>query len=301
MKRVEHVDDLRAILDDARASGRRVGFVPTMGYLHEGHRSLVRAARAANDVVVASIFVNPLQFAAGEDLDRYPRDLDRDARILEAEHTDLLFTPPVEEMYPGGAPLTTVSLPALSRGLCGGARPTHFDGVATVVTKLFSIVGPSRAYFGKKDFQQYVIVRRLAADLSFPVEVVGCPLVREPDGLAMSSRNAYLSPAQRQAATVLWRGLSAGAAAVEAGERDAATLRRVVANTITVEPTARLEYVEVVSTADLAPVDRLDGEVLVAVAARLGETRLIDNISVVVDGGEVTCDLGVIAESPGER
>jgi pantoate--beta-alanine ligase len=281
-KVIEHVGDLRALLDDARRDGKTVGFVPTMGYLHEGHRSLMRAARAAHDVVVVSIFVNPLQFGAGEDLDNYPRDLEGDTRTAEAEGVDFLFLPSAEEMYPGGAPLTTVHTDGLTKGLCGDARPTHFDGVTTVVAKLFSIVGPCTAYFGKKDFQQFLVVKRMAADLCLPVEVVGCPLVREPDGLAMSSRNAYLSPDQRRAALVLFRALCAGATAVEAGERDGARVRRLVANTATVEEGVRLEYVEVRSAEDLTPLAELEGDVLVAIAARVGDTRLIDNITITI-------------------
>lgn len=292
MKRLEHADDLRGLLDEARADGRRVGFVPTMGYFHEGHRSLLRAARAADDLVVCSVFVNPLQFGAGEDLDRYPRDPEGDARIAEAEGVDVLFVPSVEEMY-GERCVTTVRVGELSEVLCGESRPTHFHGVATVCTKLFSIVGPCRAYFGKKDFQQLAVVRRAVSDLSMPVEVVGCPLVREPDGLAMSSRNEYLEPEEREAATVLFRALREGVATVEAGERDPATLRRVVANVVTAEPLVRLEYAEVVRTRDLRPPRAIEGDVLVAVAGRVGTARLIDNVTLAVQGDRVTADLGV--------
>jgi pantoate--beta-alanine ligase len=295
VKTIEHAGDLRALLDDARAAGSTVGFVPTMGFFHEGHRSLMRAARAAHDVVVVSLFVNPLQFGPTEDLDRYPRDTEGDTRAAEAEGVDYLFSPPVDEMYPGGRPLTAVHVDDVTDGLCGAARPGFFDGVATVVTKLFSIVGPCTAYFGRKDFQQLTVVRRLVSDLSLPVEVVGCPLVREPDGLAMSSRNAYLDPDERAAALVLVRALRTGAAAVEGGVRDPATLRRVVANAVTVEPAARLEYVEVVRAADMTSLDTLHGEVLVALAARVGSTRLIDNVTLVIDDGHVTSDLGVVS------
>lgn len=292
MRRVERVDDLRGILDEARAAGRTVGFVPTMGSFHEGHLGLVRAARAESDVVVVSIFVNPLQFGEGEDLDAYPRDPEGDAAAAEAEGVDVLFAPSVEEMYPREC-VTTVHVAELSEGLCGVARPAHFDGVATVVSKLFSIVGPCRAYFGKKDYQQLAVVRRLVADLGMPVEVVGCPLVREPDGVAMSSRNAYLGTEERRAATVLHRALVAGVEAARAGERDAEALARLVAGVVASEPRARLEYAEVVSADDLRPVRRLDGDVLVAVAARLGRARLIDNATLAVDGDDVVADLGV--------
>ena len=304
---VETIAALRAHLDEARSLGRTIGFVPTMGAFHDGHRSLMRAARASHDTVVVSLFVNPLQFGPSEDLDRYPKDLAGDLAAATAEGVDIVFAPPVEEMYPaadrsaGGAPpLTTVSVSGLTDGLCGSSRPGHFDGVATVVAKLFSIVGPSTAYFGRKDAQQLAVVRRLAADLCLPVRVVGCPLVREADGLAMSSRNRNLSPAQREAATVIHRGLQTGADVVTGGERDAGKLRRVVANVLTTEPMVRLEYVEVVAADTMAPLDVLDGEVLVAVAARVGDVRLIDNMTVYVDAGGAAVDLGVSVAPNGE-
>ena len=293
---IGRVADLRARLDADRAQGRTVGFVPTMGAFHEGHRSLMRAARAHHDTVVVSLFVNPLQFGPAEDLERYPRDLAGDLAVAAAERVDILFAPPVEEMYPGypAPPLTTVSVAGLTAGLCGGARPGHFDGVATVVAKLFGIVGPSTAYFGKKDAQQLAVVRRMAAELCLPVEIVGCPLVREADGLAMSSRNRNLVPAQREAATVIHRGLRAGADLVaEGGERDAGRLRRVVANVLTTEELVRLEYAEVVAADTLAPLEVLDGDVLVAVAARVGDVRLIDNMTIHVDDRGAVVDLGV--------
>ena len=293
---IERIGALRAELDAARAQGRTVGFVPTMGAFHDGHRSLMRAARAHHDTVVVSLFVNPLQFGPAEDLDRYPRDLAGDRAVAAAEGVDIVFAPPVKEMYTGfpAPPLTTVSVAGLTDGLCGSARPGHFDGVATVVTKLFGIVGPSTAYFGKKDAQQLAVVRRLAADLCLPVEVVGCPLVREADGLAMSSRNRNLSPGEREAATVIHRGLRAGAELVVAGgERDAGRLRRVVANVLTTEELVRLEYAEVVAADTLAPLDVLDGDVLVAVAARVGDVRLIDNMTIRIDARGADVDLGV--------
>jgi pantoate--beta-alanine ligase len=293
---IESIADLRGQLDAVRADGRSVGLVPTMGAFHEGHRSLMRAARGRHDAVVVSLFVNPLQFGPAEDLDRYPRDLAGDLAVAAAEGVDVVFAPPVREMYPGwpAPPLTTVSVAGLTDGLCGSARPGHFDGVATVVAKLFAIVGPSTAYFGKKDAQQLAVVRRMAADLCLPVEVVGCPLVREPDGLAMSSRNRNLTPAEREAATVIHRGLRAGAElVVDGGERDAGRLRRVVANVLTTEELVRLEYAEVVAADTLAPVEVLGGEVLVAVAARVGDVRLIDNMTIRIDAEGAAVDLGV--------
>jgi pantoate--beta-alanine ligase len=304
---IERVADLRACLDAARHrnvnEGRSVGFVPTMGAFHAGHRSLMAAARAHHDLVVVSLFVNPLQFGPAEDLDRYPRDLDGDLDIAAAEGVDVVFAPPVGEMYPGfpAPPLTTVSVAGLTEGLCGSARPGHFDGVATVVAKLFSIVGPSTAYFGKKDAQQLAVVRRMAGDLCLPVEIVGCPLVREADGLAMSSRNRNLAPGEREAAAAIHRGLRAGAELVVAGgERDAGRLRRVVANVLTTEELVRLEYAEVVAADTLAPLDVLDGDVLVAVAARVGDVRLIDNMTIRVDAQGAVVDLGV-AVAPAEE
>jgi pantoate--beta-alanine ligase len=279
VKTVETIAEVRAVLDAERAAGRRVGFVPTMGYLHEGHASLIRRARAESDVVVVSLFVNPLQFGAGEDLDAYPRDLDRDTRLADSEGADLLFTPPVGEMYPRPV-LTTVSVAEVSAPLEGAARPTHFDGVATVVAKLFAIVGPSSAYFGEKDFQQVAVVRRMVTDLSMPVEVVACPTVRERDGLALSSRNAYLTPEQRAAAPVVHRALQAGAALVMAGERDPRAVRTLMAEIIEAEPLAELDYAEVVSADSFTVPDPLAGALRLLAAVRFGRARLIDNVGV---------------------
>ena len=279
MKTVETIADVRSVLDAGRAAGRRVGFVPTMGYLHEGHASLIRRARAETDVVAASIFVNPLQFGAGEDLDAYPRDLARDSRLAEAEGTDLLFTPPVGEMYPRPV-LTTVSVAEVSAPLEGADRPTHFDGVATVVAKLFAIVGPCSAYFGEKDFQQVAVVRRMVADLSLPVDVVACPTVRERDGLALSSRNAYLTPEERAAAPVVHRALQAGAALIMAGERDPRVVRTLMAEIIEAEPLAQLDYAEVVGADSFTVPDPLAGDLRLLAAVRFGRARLIDNVGV---------------------
>jgi pantoate--beta-alanine ligase len=279
MKTVATIAGLRSMLDAERAAGRRVGFVPTMGYLHEGHASLIRRARAESDVVVVSIFVNPLQFGAGEDLDAYPRDLDRDTRLAEAEGTDVLFTPSVGEMYPRPV-LTTVSVAEVSAPLEGAARPTHFDGVSTVVAKLFAIVGPCAAYFGEKDFQQVAVVRRMVADLSVPVDVVACPTVRERDGLALSSRNAYLTPAERAAAPVVHRALQAGAALVMSGERDPTVVRTLMAEIIQAEPLAELDYAEVVGTDSFTVPDPLAGDLRLLAAVRFGRARLIDNVGV---------------------
>lgn len=276
---VETIAELRAALDAARAGGASVGFVPTMGYLHDGHESLMDAARRDCDVVVASIFVNPLQFGAGEDLDAYPRDLDGDRARAERAGVDWLFVPTVVEMYP--EPIrTTVSVAGVSSGMEGASRPTHFDGVSTVVTKLFQIVGPCRAYFGEKDFQQLAVVRRMVADLSMPVTVVGCPTHREDDGLARSSRNVYLTPDERAAAPVLHRALQHGASLIAAGETDADAVRAAMAALVDAEPLAQLDYVEVADSSTLerqevcGPSSRLLG------AVRFGKARLIDNVGV---------------------
>lgn len=292
---VERIAELRAICQEARHAGKSVGLVPTMGFFHEGHRSLMRAARASDDLVVVTIFVNPLQFGAHEDLDGYPRDLTGDTAAAAAEGVDVLFTPSLAEMYPEPT-RTTVHVEGLTADLCGAARPTLFDGVTTVVTKLFSIVGTCTAYFGRKDAQQLAVVRRMAANLNLPVDVVGCPLVREPDGLAMSSRNAYLSAEERRAATVLSRALRAAADAVVAGERDPAVVTRTIEATVAAEPLVDLEYAEVRRGADLEPVEHLDGEALIAVAAQVGPARLIDNVTITIAGAEVTTDLGVTTQ-----
>lgn len=283
MQVFDSINPFRTDLDAGRAGGATVGFVPTMGYLHSGHITLVQRAAADCDIVVVSIFVNPLQFAANEDLASYPRDLERDLELVAGAGATHVFAPSVSEMYPTEV-LTTVRVAELSDSMEGAARPTHFSGVATVVAKLFSIVGPCRAYFGEKDFQQLAVVRRMAADLSMPVEVVGCPTVRESDGLAMSSRNVYLDGDQRLAALVISRALQAGAAAIVAGERSGTRVRNLMAGIISAEPTAVLDYVEVADPDTLAPVDDLvAGQKLrLLAAAQVGRPRLLDNIGVTV-------------------
>jgi len=281
VKTLHGIAELRSLLDGERTAGRAVGLVPTMGYLHDGHLSLMRQARTQTDVVVASIFVNPLQFGAGEDLDAYPRDVDRDGRLADAAGVDVLFVPNTDEMYPTPV-LTTVSVAQVSEPLEGAARPHHFAGVATVVAKLFAIVGPCRAYFGEKDFQQLVVVRRMARDLSFPVQVVGCPTVREPDGLALSSRNSYLTAGEREAAPVVYRALRAGVATVLAGERDPAAVSTLVAQIIEAEPLAQLDYAEVVDADSFRIPDPLAGNLRLLAAVQFGRARLIDNVGVTV-------------------
>jgi len=287
------IAEVRGLTAEARRAGRGVGFVPTMGFFHAGHRSLMTAAAGECDLVVVSSFVNPTQFGPTEDLAAYPRDPDGDDALAVDAGVHVMFRPDVAEMFPDGSPRTTVHVAGLTEGMCGAARPTHFDGVTTVVAKLFSIVGPCRAYFGRKDFQQLAVVRRMTLDLDLPVEVVGCPLVREPDGLAMSSRNAYLTPEERAVAPVLHAALAAGAEAVVEGTRDAERVRGVVTDRIASEPRFAPEYVEVRDATTLEPRSTLDGSVVVAVAARLGRARLIDNVVVIVGKDRVDVDLGV--------
>jgi pantoate--beta-alanine ligase len=272
-------EDLRRACNQARAEGRAVGFIPTMGFLHEGHASLLGRARRENGFVTMSLFVNPLQFGPTEDLAGYPRDLDRDLAIAEREGVDLMFAPPADEMYPDGTAEVTVDPGPLGDRLEGASRPGHFRGVCTVVAKLFDLVGPSRAYFGEKDAQQLAVIRRMVVDLDMPVEVVGCPTVREADGLALSSRNGYLSTEDRRAATCLFEALTRAADLVEDGERDAEVLRVEMAKVIETEPLAELDYATVVEEATFVEVDRLTGPARALVAARFGKARLIDNLS----------------------
>ncbi len=281
MEIVESAAGCRALLDRARAAGRIVGLVPTMGALHDGHTSLIARARAECDVVAVSIFVNPLQFGDPEDIARYPRTLDLDLPVCAQSGADVVFVPSVHEMYPSwpAAPSTTVSVRGVSARWEGASRPGHFDGVATVVAKLFTIAGPCRAYFGLKDFQQLAVVRRMALELSLPVEVVGCPIVREADGLALSSRNVRLSPAERQAATVLSRALAAGRGALLAGERSGAAVERAMRTVVAAEPAVELDYAVVVDADSLEEVSVL-GDVAslrLLIAAQVGAVRLIDN------------------------
>ena len=278
---LETVAECRAALDRARAAGRVVGLVPTMGALHDGHASLLDRARAECDVVVVSIFVNPLQFGDPEDIAHYPRTLESDLLTCAASGADVVFVPSVDEMYPSWptAPSTTVSVSGVSEGWEGASRPGHFDGVATVVAKLFTIAGPCRAYFGLKDFQQLAVVRRMALELSLPVEVTGCPIVREADGLALSSRNVRLSATERRAATVLSRALAAGQDAVANGERSGAALAWVMRAQVAAEPLVELDYAVVVDADTLQEAATLvePSAVRLLIAAQVGPVRLIDN------------------------
>lgn len=279
LRMVASIPELHEIHDGSRGRGGRVGLVPTMGYLHQGHASLVSTARAECDHVTTTLFVNPLQFGPGEDLAAYPRDLEADMALAEAAGADVLFVPDAATMYPDGAVLATVQVAQLTDTLEGARRPGHFDGVATVVTKLFSMAGPCRAYFGEKDYQQLLVVRRLARDLSLRVTVVGCPTVREADGLAMSSRNVYLGPPERAAAPVLKAALDAGVAAIVAGECDTAAVEATMAGVVAGEPVVQLDYAAAVDAVTLRGSARLGGDLRLLIAARVGSARLIDNVA----------------------
>jgi pantoate--beta-alanine ligase len=275
MKLCNTIAAMRAIREGSR--GQRLGLVPTMGALHEGHLTLVRTAKSQCDLVAVSLFVNPLQFGPGEDFAKYPRDLGRDRDLLEKEGADFLFVPGVEEMYPRDA-VTYVTVEGLSDKLCGFSRPGHFRGVTTVVSKLFHIVEPNLAFFGQKDGAQVAIIRRMTRDLNFPVQIVACPIVREPDGLAMSSRNAYLDSAQRKSAAVLYRSLTEIEKRFNQGERDAGRLVDAGKRIFAEEPSVRLDYLEIVHPDTLDPQNPASAGAMAAVAAFVGKTRLIDNV-----------------------
>lgn len=281
MKICETIADVRASVGALREStrGKRFGLVPTMGYLHEGHLSLVRRARAENDLVAVTIFVNPTQFAPNEDFDAYPRDLQRDLALLEQERVDLVFAPEDAVLYPPGFQ-TSVVVSDITQRLEGASRPTHFQGVTTIVAKLFNILQPDRAYFGQKDAQQIVVVKRMVEDLNFDIEIVVCPIVREVDGLALSSRNARLAPAERAAAPVLYRALSAARDAIHDGILDGDELRQLMAAEIAAEPLARLDYVSVAHPETLQELDLVQDSALLSGAIFVGDVRLIDNIPI---------------------
>ncbi len=278
---VATVVGIRERLDKARAEGESVGLVPTMGALHEGHLSLIRKAAAENDVVVVSVFVNPTQFGAGEDFEQYPRDMEGDLLLAESAGADIFFNPGAEQMYLGGHS-TWVEVEGLTMGLCGRSRPGHFRGVCTVVTKLLSICQPDRVYLGEKDAQQLAVVERMVRDLNLRVEVVPCPIVREADGLAISSRNVRLTTEARAQAPALNRALQVALAAVEAGERNAVRLQEAIREVLAGALLGEVDYVEIVDAADLTPLELLHGTCLIALAVRFGPVRLIDNVSVTV-------------------
>lgn len=277
MKIVSTINEVREQVKEWKKEGNTIGFVPTMGYLHEGHASLIDAARKNNDKVVVSIFVNPIQFGPNEDLESYPRDLEHDAKLCEEHGVDLIFHPTPDEMY-GDNFYTFVDMDVLTKELCGLSRPVHFRGVCTVVSKLFNIVTPDNAYFGQKDAQQLAIIKRMVKDLNMPLSIHGCPIIREEDGLAKSSRNTYLSPESRKQAVILSKAIFLGKKMVEDGERDAAKIKKAMTDLINTMPLATIDYVEIVDGMTMQSIDTLKGDILCAIAVNIGgEARLIDN------------------------
>ncbi len=275
------IEETRAQVKLWKSQGMTIGFAPTMGYLHEGHLSLIKKAVAENDKVAVSIFVNPTQFAPNEDLESYPRDLQADIKLCEDAGVDVIFHPEPEEMYPAGFS-TKIVMEGLTKELCGKTRPTHFGGVCIVLSKLFNIINPDRAYFGQKDAQQLAIVKRMVMDMNFDIEIIGCPIIREDDGLAKSSRNTYLSKEERQAALILNKSIKLGEQLVRDGERSSAKIIIAMKEKISTEPLAKIDYVNVVNALNIEPIDTLKGDVLVAIAVYIGKTRLIDNFTVTV-------------------
>ena len=276
MKVVKTVKEVREIVSEWRKEGLTVGLVPTMGYLHEGHQSLIVKSVSQNDRTVVSVFVNPIQFGPNEDFEAYPRDMEHDKALVEKAGGDLIFNPEPSEMYPGHF-TSFIDTTETTELLCGAVRPIHFRGVCTVVGNLFNIVCPDRAYFGQKDAQQLATIRRFVRDLNFPIEIIPCPIVREADGLAKSSRNTYLSAEERQAALILSKSLKKGKEAIEAGEKNAKKIIEIIKTNLETEPLARVDYVEVVDFENIQRVDTISGETLVAIAVYIGKTRLIDN------------------------
>ncbi len=276
MKIVKTIDEVRQIVKSWKSEGLSVGLVPTMGFLHEGHKSLILRASAENDRVVVSDFVNPTQFGPGEDLEAYPRDINRDAALCEEANADLIFNPEPSEMYYDDCS-TYVNISSLSDELCGKSRPIHFKGVCTVVSKLFNIVNPDHAYFGQKDAQQLAIIKRMVRDLNFDIKIVGCPIIREEDGLAKSSRNTYLNQDERKAALILSKAIKLGEDLANSGEEDANKIISKMIDLINTEPMAKIDYVQAVDAISVKPVDKMEGSVLIAMAVYIGKTRLIDN------------------------
>lgn len=276
---IKSVDEMKRHMKDIKKQGRSIGFVPTMGYLHEGHMSLIKRARGENEVVVVSVFVNPTQFGPNEDYERYPRDEERDKKMCEEAGCDILFMPNKDDMYRENYS-TYVEVHGLTEGLCGAKRPGHFRGVATIVTKLFNIVKPDRAYFGQKDAQQLAVIKRMVKDLDFDIEIVGCEIVRDVDGLALSSRNTYLSEEERKQAPILYKSLLKAKEEIEKGERASEKLIDLIKTTILEMPDAQIDYIEIVNNETLKPIEKVEGEVLIALAVKFGKTRLIDNMAV---------------------
>ncbi|UMZ74830.1 pantoate--beta-alanine ligase [Natranaerofaba carboxydovora] len=281
MRIIKSINYMQNMALTQRASGRSIGLVPTMGYFHEGHLSLMRKSVEENDITIVSLFVNPIQFGPSEDFDIYPRDLERDQKLASREGVDIMFCPTEQDMYPEDFK-TSVNVEKITEKLCGASRPGHFTGVLTVVSKLFNIIQPHRAYFGEKDAQQLLVIKQMVRDLNFPIQVVPCPIQREEDGLAVSSRNVNLTPEQREAAPALYKALAKAKEEIEKGEKNAGEIKNLIEEEINKEPLFELEYVEILDKTELEKVSTIEGKILIALAARLGEVRLIDNISLEV-------------------
>ena len=277
MKIITTIHEMQKYSADCRQNGKSIGFVPTMGALHDGHLSLIRASSADNDITIVSIFVNPTQFGANEDLDKYPRPIERDTTLAQNAGADVIFTPSPTEIYHENYS-TYVTVEGLTQNLCGKSRPTHFQGVTTVVAKLFNIVAPHRAYFGEKDAQQLAVITKMTADLNMPAEIIPCPTVREPDGLAMSSRNAYLTPAERKQATILYEALTAAQNLIAEGETRAAIIKEKITSILNSKNLATIDYIEIVDFNTLREIGTIKPPTLIALAVKFGNTRLIDNI-----------------------
>lgn len=278
MKIIKNIKELKYIINEWKREGNTIGFVPTMGYLHEGHESLIKKSVEENNKTIVSIFVNPIQFGPNEDLEKYPRDLEKDSILCEKNNVDIIFNPEVNEMYSNNFS-TYVDINGLSDGLCGKSRPSHFRGVCTVVTKLLNIVAPNKAYFGEKDAQQLAIIKRIVSDLNIDTEIIGCPIIRESDGLAKSSRNTYLSKEEREAAIILSKSLNEAKKRLELGERNAKIIKGIIENEIIKEKLAKIDYVEVVDLLNLKEIDSIENDTLIAIAVFVGKTRLIDNFT----------------------
>lgn len=278
MKKITTINEIREIVSNWKKNGYSIGLVPTMGYLHEGHGSLIKRASDENERVIVTNFVNPTQFGANEDLDKYPRDLERDSILCEKMGADIMFCPSVEEMYPT-SPITFVNVNEITEGLCGAKRPGHFQGVCSVVTKLFNITSPNKAYFGEKDYQQLAVLKTMTKELNFPIDIVGCPIIREDDGLAKSSRNTYLNDEERKAAIILFNSLKLAEDLINKGITDSKEVYNKIIEFISDEPLAKIDYVEIVNADTLKQVEELKGNILIALAVYIGKTRLIDNKS----------------------
>ena len=281
MRIIESISEVKAIIRAQRKIGKTIGFVPTMGYLHEGHKSLIKASVSENDFNIVSIFVNPIQFGVNEDFSKYPRDMSSDSKLAQEEGVDIIFAPTINEMYPNGFK-TYVEVGEITNIMCGKSRPGHFKGVTTVVNKLFNIVSPDKAYFGQKDAQQVAVIKQMVSDLNMNIEIITCPIIREADGLAMSSRNVYLSPEERKAATILSKALFEAVRVISDGERRKEKVLEFITSRILSEKSAQIDYISIVSADTLEEIKIVNGKLLIALAVKFGTTRLIDNIIVEV-------------------